>query len=232
MNYLALAQRLRRKCRVSGSGPSAVTSQSEEYNRLLDWVNEAWMFIQNAHSDWRFMRKSATCVTVNGQINYYPTTDFNLTDFGYWALDYANQDTFRNYVTANGTGSEIFMECWDYDWWRDAYLYGALRTSYTRPIGVAKAPDDSIVCGPITAAGYTLVGDYYAVPSEMVVATDVPTGLPDQFHMAIVYKAMQYYGMSEAASEVFEEGRAEFDKIMRQLERQQLRRPMLGSALA
>lgn len=232
MNYLELAQKLRRKCRVSGSGPTAVTGQSEEYMRLLDWVNEAWMLIQRTHTDWRFMRASATCPTVQGQSTYSASTDFGLSDFGYWALDYSNGDTFRNWVTATGAPSEIFMSLMDYDAWRDTYLYGAFRTSYTRPIVVALAPDDALACGPITAAGYTLVGDYYRAPSEMTVATSVPTGLPSQFHMAIVYRAMMFYGASEAAQEVFNEGRIEFDRIMRQLEATYLRRPTLGGALA
>jgi hypothetical protein len=49
MNFLQLAQRTRRKCRIAGTGPTAVTNQSEEYSRVLDWVNEAWMIIQRKH---------------------------------------------------------------------------------------------------------------------------------------------------------------------------------------
>ena len=232
MNYLALAQRLRRKCRVSGNGPTALTGQTEEYNRLLDWVNEAWILIQRTHTDWRWMRASASAQTVQGQATYSPTTDFKLKDFGYWALDYENDDTFRNYITAAGTTTEIFMALMaDYDQWRDTYLYGALRTSYTRPIVYALAPDDSIACGPIPLAGYTLIGDYYRVPTELVLATDVPA-MPAQFHMAIVYRAMMYYGASEAAPEVYNEGRTEFDRIIRELEATYLRRARLPGPLA
>ncbi len=230
MNYLQLAQRLRRKCRVNGSGPTSLTGQSEESMRLLDFVNEAWGAIQRMHTDWRFLRGSCTAVTVQGQNTYSATTDFALTDFGYWALDYESGDTFRNYVTATGPASEIFMEVWDYDWWRNAYLYGALRTSYSRPIGVALAPDNSLACGPITASGYTLAGDYYKVPSEMTVATDIPA-LPVQFHMAIVYRAMMFYGASEAAPEVYDDGLIEFNKIIRQIEATQLRRARLPGAM-
>lgn len=231
MNYLQLAQALRRECRVSGSGPSAVTGQTEEYNRLLSWINQAWMEIQRLHTDWRFLRDSATCVTVQGQATYSPTADFNLTDFGYWALDYEANDTFRNYVTAAGMGSEIFMEVWDYDWWRNAYLYGALRTSYTRPIGVALAPDNSLACGPIPADGFTLVGDYYKVPSELVLATDIPA-LPVQFHWMIVYKAMEYYGSSESAPEVYDRAVLQYGRLIRQCELQQLRRMKAPGAFA
>lgn len=229
--YLQLAQMLRRECRVSGSGPTALTNQTEEYNRLLAWINQAYIAILNLHTDWRFMRASASCVTVQGQSTYSPTTDFGLTDFGYWALDYANGDTFRNYVTASGASSEIFMEVWDYDFWRDAYLYGALRTAYTRPIGVALAPNNSLACGPIPAAGYTLLGDYYRVPTEMTAADDVPV-IPTQFQWSIVYRAKMYYGISEAAPEVYDSGKEEFERIIRQMELTQLRRVRMSGALA
>lgn len=229
--YLELAQLLRRKCRVSGSGPTALDNQTEEYNRLLSWVNEAYTAILNLHTDWRFMRTSATCTTVEGRPTYSPTTDFGLTDFGYWAMDFSNGDTFRNYSTSAGARSEIFMTPCEYDFWRDTYLYGANRYAYSRPIYVAIAPDNSLACGPITASGYTLVGDYYRVPTEMTDAAEVPV-IPSQFQMAIVYRAMMYYGISEAAPEVYDSGKEEFERIIRQMELTQLRRMRLSGALA
>ena len=231
MDYITLAQTARIKCRMPGSGPTAVTGQTAEYQRLLLYINEAWLEVQNARTDWRFMRGSATCPTVNAQYAYSPTTDFGLTDFAYWALDYQQNDTFRNYVTASGLSSEIFMETWDYDWWRDAYLYGALRTAYTRPIGVAVAPDNTLVCGPIPASGYTLVGDYYKIPSQMSAATDTPS-LPSQFHWVIVYGAMKRYGISESAPEVYDEGEAGWQRMMREVILTQTRRMTLPGALA
>jgi hypothetical protein len=230
MTYLDLAKRLRRKCRVSGAGPTALTGQSEEYNRLLEWVNEAYMMILRRHTDWRFMRASATCATVQGQATYDASADFALTDFGYWALDYSNGDTFRNYVTATGTNSEVFMSVMEYDAWRDTYQFGALRQTYTRPLVVALAPDNTLACGPVPAAGYTLTGDYYRVPTELVLETDVPL-IPTQFQMAIVYQGMMLYGASEAAPEVYDDGKNNLDVILRQMEMTQLRRPSLSGAL-
>jgi hypothetical protein len=228
--YLELAQRLRRKCRVTGNGPSAVTGQTEEYARLLDFTAEAWLQIQNMRTDWMFMRASASCATVQGQSSY-GATDFGLTDLGYWALDYCEGDTFRNYVTATGLNSEVFMGIEDYDSWRDLYLYGANRTTFTRPMVVARTPDNKIACGPIPAAGYTLIGDYYRLPTRFTAAADVPS-LPVQFHDAIVYKAMTLYGASEAAPEVYDDGAQSLREIMHQIVSTQTRRPRLAGALA
>jgi hypothetical protein len=86
---------------------------------------------------------------------------------------------------------------------------------------VAVGPDGKLYCGPIPSAGWTIGGDYIRVPTEMVQATDVPS-LPAQYHMAIVYRAMMLYGVSEAAAEVYQDGQNSFDTLMREIERTQL----------
>lgn len=52
MNYLQLVARLKRKCRVTGAAPASIeNATSEEVNRLMDWINEAWMDIQETRQD-------------------------------------------------------------------------------------------------------------------------------------------------------------------------------------
>lgn len=231
MNFLQLAQRLRRKCRVAGSGPTSVTGQNEEYSRLIDWIQESWMEIQMLHEQhWLFMRASCSAATINGQAAYGPT-EFGITDLGRFVLDYENGDTFRCYNTAQGVTSETFMSVIDYDDWRDRFLFGALRNAFLRPDSVAVGPDGKLYCGPIPSAGWTITGDYIRVPTELVATTDVPT-LPVQYHMAIIYKAMMLYGASEAAEEVYVDGKNRFDPMLRRIERTQLPRVRLAGALA
>jgi hypothetical protein len=240
VNFLQLVQRLRRKCRVAGSGPTALTGQNEEYNRLIDWTNEAWMKIQRRHeTQWSFMRAICSAATINGQAAY-GNTEFGVTDIGQFVLNYATDDTFRCYQTAAGPASEQFLEVIDYDEWRDRYLFGALRTSYQRPTCVAVGPDEKLYLGPIPTAGWTITGDYIRAPSEMVVASDVPgvvngvgaRSLPSRYDMAIVYRAMMLYGVSEAAAEVYQDGQADFTAIITEIERTQLPRIRLGGPLA
>jgi hypothetical protein len=223
MNFLALAQRLRQECRVSGSGPTDVSGQVAEYQRLLDWTAEAWREIQRSNEFWRFMRRSATCPTVNATATY-AASSFNdtltsasiATTWGRWALDYDNGDTFRSYDTTAGITSETPLLPIDYDTWRDTYQFGATRTTYSRPAVVALAPDGSLAVGPVSAAGYTLIGDYYVKPVLLTENTDTPA-MPEEFHMAIVYLAMTYYGVSEAASEIGDLGQMKYEKLYRQL---------------
>ncbi len=139
--------------------------------------------------------------------------------------------TSSNTSTFAGMRSEIFMGYSDYDVWRNTYLYGALRTVKTRPNEISITPLKALALGPVPDAGYTVVGDYYSVPSELVLATDIPA-LPVKYHLAIVYKAMVAYGMYESAAEVVQRGQMELDKWMRRITDDQMPEVTAGGALA
>lgn len=139
--------------------------------------------------------------------------------------------TSNNVTSFVGLKSEVFMEYLEYDTWRDSELYGALRSIQTRPLQITITPNKSLGLGPIADAGYTVVGDYYSVPSEMTADADVPA-LPTQFHMAIVYRALMSYGLYEGAPEAFNRGQAEFNKMMRRIVADRLPEISQGGALA
>lgn len=231
MNYLQLTARLKRKCRVTGSAPTVVIgAQTEEVARLGDWINEAWMDIQLSRPDWKWMRRSMSFPSVAGQATYtlaqIQSTGIGFTDFGNWDLD-----SFRNYTTAVGLNDEWMMGWIPYGLWRDSYQLGAIRQTRTRPNQFTVTPDLGIGLGCPPALGYTITGDYYKVATELLADTDIPA-LPSQFQMAIIYRAMMFYGMSEAAPEVYDEGEKEFKRMMDRIEQQQLPAMEYAGALA
>lgn len=138
--------------------------------------------------------------------------------------------TSNNTTTFIGMRTETPLWPMDYDNWRDTYQFGATRNTYSRPVTLALAPNDALVCGPVAASGYTLIGDYYKRPTALVADSDTPT-MPVQFHMAIVYKAMTYYGASEAAPEVHDFGAQKYEQIFRQLVIHQAPRIQVAGAL-
>lgn len=216
MNFLQLTQRLRIEAGVSGSGPTSVLNQAGELQRLINWINAAWMDIQNERLDWNWLRSSFTFETIQAQPTYTPA-ECGVSDLGIWA-----ENSFRSYVTSVGTGSELFLPAMPYDKWRNNYQYGALRTTYTRPIEFAVKPSDKSIClGPVPTVGYTILGDYFKAPSELVADADVPA-LPAKHHMAIVYRALMMYGMYEGAPDAVQRGQVEFDKLMRRIRVDQL----------
>lgn len=138
------------------------------------------------------------------------------------AIDTTGTQSGTHTITSNnatvfvGLKTEVFMSYIDYEDYRNAYQYGALRSVETRPMVISITPSKSLTLGPTPDIGYTVVGDYYHAPSEMSANSDVPS-LPTKFHMAIVYKAMLSYGMFEAATEVIQRAVAENEKWTRRI---------------
>ncbi len=143
----------------------------------------------------------------------------------------AHSMTSNNTTIFAGLKSEVFMDYDDYDTWRDSYLYGALRLVETRPMRMSIAPNKSLCLGPIPVAGYTILGDYFRVPSYMAADADIP-GLPSQYHMAIVYKALISYGEYEESPAVVQRGTRNFTSFMRRLTNDRLPEVELCGALA
>lgn len=226
MNYLQLVSRLRRKCGMSGASLITLVGQSEDVNRLADWINEAWMAIQLRRADWKWKRASFSFVTVNGQ------TSYTAVQAGIAAGTFANwhRDSVRTYLTTAGTAGEFPCPYIGYEAWRDAYLFGTQRTVYSQPQVCTITPDKSIAFGPIGASGYTVVGDYFTLASELSVDADTPA-LPVELHMAIVYRAMMMYATYEAAPEVYQEGVNGFTRMMALAELDQLPEVTIGGTL-
>jgi hypothetical protein len=231
MDFLAIVKRLRAECGITGTGPTTVVSQTGELGRLVDWTNDAWRDIQTAHQDWDWMRTSTSFATVQAQATYplgsgAGTCGVTAATFGMWA-----RNTGRSYVTSVGTNSEAMLDFLPYDAWRNTYQFGATRAAYSRPVEFSIAPDRSICLGPVPISGYTITLDYFTAPSDMAADADIPA-LPTQYHMAIVYRAMMFYGAYEAAPEVYQRGEVEFQKLMRRMTADRMPEMTWGPALA
>lgn len=207
--FLNLVQRLGREVGASGTLLS-VAHATGEYARLVDWVGQAWIEIQEAHPDYLWQRKSIDFETVVGQGRYFPP-EFTVpvTDFENW-----RNGSFRVYLDT--VGNENLMSQLPYDAYRNTYLYGTTRTTQGYPTVVTVAPDKALLIALIPDRVYHIVADYYTLPQELTLDTDVPT-MPSRFHMAIVYKAMQWYGSYENAPEVVMRGIDGYTRLMSNL---------------
>lgn len=233
MNYLGLVQRLWLESGASGTspGPSTVVSPTGEDLRLVTWVNAAWQDIQTAHTDWDWMRSSASFPTVASTSVYTlgaaaaGTVGVTVATFGAWA-----RHTGRTYLTSVGTNDEQELGYIPYDLWRDAYLIGSLRSTNTRPTEISISPAKALCLAP-TLAGYTVTMDYFTAPVDLALDADIPS-LPAQFHMAIVWKALMMYGAYESATEVYDRGELEFGKLMTRMTADRLPEMTHAGALA
>lgn len=213
MNFLQITQSLRNKCAGMGGTPGTpvtVVSQTGDMGNLVDWAREAWVDIQSARPDWKFMRAEFTG-TVSAAGNTLTAASAGVTDLGNW-----DAATLRCYKTARGASTEQFLVEWDYAVLRDTYLFGS-QVASTPNVFAIRDRDMALVLGPATDAALTVSGEYVRAPQSMALDADVPTGLPAHFHMLIVFWAMTKFAGNQAAPEVLVDAQNQQEKLWHRL---------------
>lgn len=230
MNYLQLINRARVECGVSGASTPLPTAQNltGESARIANWVNSAWVDIQTAKEDWQWMRDTFQFNTVTQQQIYTPTEANVGSTFANW-----KRDSFRCSSVGQNYQDEQLMNYMEWTTFRNLYIYATMRTTYARPVVVTIDPDKNLGFGSIPNQPYVIVGEYYVKPTEFSSDSDAPPAVfPDRFHLAIVYRAMMFYGGYEAAPEVYQRGEAEFKRLMNRIDIDQLPTLVSGPPLA
>lgn len=225
MSFLQMVQRLRQESATSGSAPATVVNQTGDMKKLVDWISTAWMDIQNEKTDWFFMRQPIAFNTVPGQ-QVYTAEQCGIASFGNF-----KRDSFRFYRVSTGYGSELCLPFMLYDDFRDVHLFGSNRARIQLPLNFSLDPSKNFVIGPTPDDVYTVNGEGFAQPTELVLDTDRPT-MPPQYHMAIVWLALQYYATSEAAPEMLGRGENNYNRLMNRLYKDQAPEIVQANALA
>lgn len=229
MNFLQLAQQVRSKCGISGSGPATVAPQPGEMGRVVDWTNEAWIDIQNRHKDWNWMRNEFTLQTIAGE-RAYPAAAAGVTDLAYW-----HGDTLRVYRTADGRSGESFLPEVDYAGFRNMFMFGSSADLVQMPTVFATRPrDKALLLGAKPDGVYTVTGEYQQAARPMVDALALPGDgrFPAEFHMLIVWLAVQKYSTYEGAGVLYQMADREASRLWGRLTKDQLPDLELGEPLA
>lgn len=224
--YLELCQDTARECDVSGGDtvPTTVTGQTGELQRIVKWVAQAYVEIQNRHTNWRWMRHEFTLNTVADDDSYTfgdctdQTTSLAITRFSHWAVN-DEEDPPRVYLTSSGVGTQTYMVYIPWEQFKQIYRLGSQTSQY--PIHITIDPQNNLVVGAKPNGIYTITSDYYRSAQNLSADDDTPE-MPSQFHQLIVYRAMQKFGFFESAPEVESRGQVDGDMLMRQLEVNQL----------
>ncbi len=215
MNFLEACQRTVELCGIPGTGPTTVVGQTGEYKRVVNWVRQSWIDIQNRYDHWDFMRAALSYQTVVGQ-GEYTLAQMNATDL----RTLSKTDTLRAYLTATGVGDEQYLVPWDWQSFRDSYLYGLHVNA--RPVVFSVNPQNKAMnLGEKPDDIYTIAGVYYRNAVVLAADGDIPA-LPLQFHEIIPYRAMLKYSGYEAAPEVKQEARENYDQLLSDLCEDQL----------
>lgn len=233
MTFLEICKAVRRECGISGTGPAAVTGQTGEMLRIVNWVIDSHKEICRLHDNWLFLRSSFTVDTVSGTASYLPSTctDSRLSaaitavKFNLWLTD-----TFRIYKSSDGVATQQLFTFEDFEFFRDYYLLGTVANA--RPaVFTIRPDDDAILPGPTPDAVYVITGDYQRFPADLAADGDVPA-FPAKYHDAVTWLAARKYALYEEAAGLYRGANREYARILSDLELKFLPPIRVGGPLA
>ena len=219
MTYLELVNSLVELADISNAPLATVQSQTGINLRAKNWVKQAWIDIQNLHADWTFLRQDLSFVSSASQ-------SYTLADMGATNLRKFDMESLRIYLTASGVSDEQYVIPQEWENFRNIYLYGARQTGRPNTFAIDPATK-SLYFSSAPGTGYTTTGYYWRTPVTLSADADEPA-MPDEFHMAIVYRALMKYAGFESAPEAKMEAVENYSALMSALEMDQL--PAIGMA--
>jgi hypothetical protein len=239
MNFLQLCQRLNQEVGElgnAGSVPAATTNQTGRNRRLVNWIAQAYAEIQDRYTNWRWLRSTFTVNATSGDDTYAGTdcTDSRLSAavsrFARWWLEDDDENpNIRIYLSSSGVSGERYLIPIPWNYFRDLYKKGTQTNG--PPVHVTIDPQNNIVLGPKPDDTYVVTGEYQMAGQALAADADTPE-MPSRFHMLIVYEAMKKYAGHQSAPEVMSRAVLEGNKVMRQLEADQLPRIRFAGPLA
>jgi hypothetical protein len=216
MTFLQLFQRAHQEAGIAGASPSVVTGQVGKLLKLVNWVADAWTQIQLERDNWLFMHENFTFDTIADTRDYL-ASDYSIADLAKWDIN-----SFLIYKTSLDATDENFLMYRPYPQWRREYRQGMTARSTDRPQIFTLLPSNAIRFEPISDVAYTISGEYKRVAQLFTADADVPTDLPPDYHMIIVWQALKFYGFYEDAPDVLDEAETNFDNLLVRLEEHQL----------
>lgn len=203
--FLELVQDLHRESGAAGAAPTTVVSQRGEYLRLVNWIKDADMYIQDLWENWKFMRTTYAEDTLVANKSLPTVQD----------VAWYDESTFK--LIENGYTAENLIEVVEYD-----SIKSEIRdVTSSIPHRVIIMPDNTLQVDPYPDAAHTIKCDYYRNAVEMTGNTDISV-IPARFHRAILGYALTLYAGYENAKEIMSQGNKIYDQQIKRLENSQL----------
>jgi len=182
-DFLGLVNAINRRLNEVELNSANFASALGFYSQAKDSVNASIRYINQSEYFWPFNHTTQTTVLVANQSRYSFPADAKVINFNSFRI---KENTSLGNATTRLT--EIAYE--DY---LDRYVEQEYSSSLGQgvPTKVAQSPNLEFIMTPEPNKAYELVYEYYTFPTDLAVATDVPT-IPERFQHIIVDGAMHY----------------------------------------
>ena len=212
---------------ISGIQPVSTVGQTGRLLKVVEWVREAWVRIQNDRENWRWMRTEFAADTIPGVAAYSPAA-WNIPNLSAWmqdqtAIGYLPTTLYR---AADGVADEGEILFVPYERWRARDGRGS--QAQNRPTEYSIGPAGEFLLGAIPDDTYTVRGEYYRAPQVFALDADTPVGLPLRFHEIISWRALMLLAEHDEAPAGLATATMNYMDLLRQLERDQLPKPTIG----
>lgn len=198
MTFLELCKRVRADAGISGD-IATVLNQQGMMAKLVNWVRQADLDIQRMQTSWTFMWRTATPSLQVG-VRLYQPADLDIQQ----VRDSLSFQIGKQYLK---------MVSWEH--WMQSYNL-QLVDPPAQPTVFTQRPDGAFLFERIPDQAYPLTITYYIKPISMASNSSVSV-VPEEYHEAIVQRALYLYAKQEEDQYLMQTAQAEFDMLTSQL---------------
>lgn len=194
--FLGLVNEVNRRFNEVELTSANFASSKGFYNTVKDSVNTAIRDINQTHYEWPFNHALETLTLVVGQTRYpYPSNASTV-----------NYETFRIKENLTFNNDTVKLYSLTYEEYLSRFVdqeYTTDTTTRNLPEYIVHPPSQEILVSPAPDNAYEMVYEYYTVPDDLSLATDIPT-IPSRFKHVIVegalYHAYMFRGNEQSAA--------------------------------
>lgn len=195
-NFLTLVNQVNRRFNEVELTSSNFATAKGFYGNAKDSVNAAIRDIVQSHFEWSFLHASKEETMVAGTTRYALPATASSVDYNSFRVK--KNDTLGNATTKLNvmTYEEYLKRFVDQEYTTDTGSRGL-------PLFVVQAPSSEYLVSPAPDQAYTVVFEYYTIPSDLEAYDDAPT-IPERFRHVIVdgamYHAYMFRGNEQSAA--------------------------------
>ena len=240
MTYLELCHAALVSSDTGNPGELESLSDANQYHRqVVQFVSEAWKYIQTLHDDWGWRRKEFDFQMLQG-VYQYTFSELRkadkskaVTSLRRWAGAEAPDHkgpTWRISDPANNHSHKGLIARISYEEMRHRKF--AANDDYRRPNSFAVYPDLSLVFHPTPDSTYRIYGLYIPGVQILTSENDIPLGLPEEYHDMIKWRAVMMLHASDEARDSYQFASKSFREYLDSLIRPYLPTMTVAGALA
>lgn len=208
-NYLEITNALLRSLNEVELNSANFNNAKGFYAHARDSVNNALRDINQAGQDWPFNHVEHTETLSDGVSRYSFPTDASKIDF----------DSFRIKEDTTFGNKTIRLDVITYDDYLKKYVDLEYSTDTSRldvPSKVCHAPSEEFIVVPPPDEDYEIVYEYYRIPVDLILPTDVPF-VPERYKHVILDGAKYHAYMFRSNEQAANIAKSKFDEGLKRM---------------